>query len=115
MNRLGRTSGRFRRRSTNITPLSFDEWEEGFRGDTTPQREIALWSHAADIYIAFALSEQSAERRKDIYRCIVACLTTGRDTVWLVVRTQALSHAEAEQVVNRFFGTGTAPEDKATQ
>jgi hypothetical protein len=90
-------------------PLSFEEWEEGFRRDTTPEREIALWSHAADIYAAFAANEPAPERRRDVYRCIVTCLTTGPDTVWKVLRPEVLSRAEAEQVVNRFFGKPAEP------
>jgi hypothetical protein len=85
-------------------PLSFEEWEEGFRRDATPEREIALWSHAADVYTVFAGREPSAQRRRDVYRCIVACLTSGPDAVWHVLRPEALSRAEAEQIVNRFFG-----------
>src|SRR5438477_2186522 len=75
-------------------PLSFEEWEDGFRRDAEPAREIALWSHAADVYTAFAGTEPSPERRKDVYRCIVACLTTGPDTVWHVLRPAVLSRAE---------------------
>jgi len=84
--------------------LSFDEWEAGFRRDANPEREIAIWSHAADIYTAFAGSEPSARRRKDMYRCIVACLTSGPAGVWHVLRQEVLSRAEAEQIVDRFFG-----------
>jgi hypothetical protein len=85
-------------------PLSLEEWEDGFRRDANPEREIALWSHAADVYTAFAAVEPSIDRRRDIYRCIVACLTTGPDAVWRVLRPEVLSHAEAEQIINRFFG-----------
>jgi hypothetical protein len=85
-------------------PLSFAEWEDGFRRDAEPAREIALWSHAADVYRAFAGTEPSAERRKDVYRCIVACLTAGPDTVWHVLEPAVLSRAEAEQVIHRFYG-----------
>ena len=85
-------------------PLSFEEWEEGFRRDANPEREIAIWSHAADIYTAFTAAEPSADRRRDVYRCIVTCLTTGPDAVWKVLRPEVLSRAEAEDVVNRFFG-----------
>jgi hypothetical protein len=84
--------------------LSFDEWEDGFRRDAKPEREIALWSHAADVYTALAGDEPSAERRKDVYRCIVACLTTTPDTVWYVLKPTVLGRGEAEQVVNRFYG-----------
>src|SRR5262245_36599983 len=85
-------------------PLSFEEWEDGFRRDVTPEREIAFWLHAADVYEAFAHTEQSAERRKDVYRAIVACLTTSPDTVWHVLRPEALTRAEAQQVIDRFYG-----------
>ncbi len=85
-------------------PMTFGEWEEGFRRDRNPAREIAIWSHAGDIYSAFAGNEEAAARRKDVYRCIVACMTTGPHAVWKVLRPEVLSRAEAERVVNRFFG-----------
>lgn len=85
-------------------PLSFEEWEDGFRRDADPMREIALWSHAADVYTELVTDEQDASRRRDIYQCVVACLTTGPDTVWQVLRPEALSRPEAERAVNRFFG-----------
>ena len=85
-------------------PLTFEDWEDGFRRDAHPEREIALWSHAADVYTAFAAGEPVAERRRDVYRCIVACLTTGPDAVWQVLRPEVLSRDEAKRVVDRFFG-----------
>jgi hypothetical protein len=86
--------------------LSFDEWEEGFRRDTNPAQEIAMWSHAADVYTAFAEGESSAERRRDVYRCIVACLSAPPNMIWNVVELSELSRTEAEQVVHQFYGEG---------
>jgi hypothetical protein len=85
-------------------PLSLDEWEDGFRRDAHPEQEIALWLHAAQVYTDIAGSEPSAERRRDVYRCIAACMSSGPDTVWHILKAEVLSRAEAEQVVNRFFG-----------
>ncbi len=85
-------------------PISFEEWEEGFRRDANPEREIAIWSHAAGIYTALTVGEPAADRRRDVYRCLVTCMNTGPDTVWQVLRPEALKRAEAEQVVNRFYG-----------
>src|SRR5688572_16480780 len=45
--------------------LSFEEWEDGFRRDTDPAQEIAIWLHAAHIYVMFAADEEGADRRKD--------------------------------------------------
>lgn len=84
--------------------LSLQEWEDGFRRDTDPLREIAMWSHAADIYRAFTGNEPSAERRRGVYRCIIACLTTSPDDVWQVLDLTDLSREEAARVVDRFHG-----------
>lgn len=92
--------------------LSFDDWEEGFRCDKNPAQEIALWSHAADVYSMFAKSEESLEHRKDIYRCIVVCLNTEFDDVWNVLRLSCLSHEEAAQVVSAFYGKHTEQSDE---
>lgn len=85
-------------------PLSFEEWEDGFRRDANPEREIAFWSHAADVYQEFAAEEESPDRRRDIYQVIVTCLTTSPDTVWHVLRPEVLARSEAEQVITRFYG-----------
>jgi hypothetical protein len=60
--------------------------------------------HAADVYTAFAGTEPDVDRREDVFRCVLACMINGPDAVWQVLQTQVLSRAEAEQVVNRFFG-----------
>ena len=90
-------------------PLSFEEWEIGFRRDANPAQEIALWLHAADVYTAFTGDEPSAERRHEVYRCVLACMNGSRDNIWHVFRHEALSRAEAEQVVKRFYGGGGEP------
>lgn len=86
--------------------MTVNEWEDGFRRDTNPEKEIALWSHAADVYREFADDESSPDRRLDVYRCIVACLTASPATVWHVLEPKTLTRAEAEQVVSRFYGSG---------
>jgi len=85
--------------------LSLTEWEDGFRCDMEPAGEIALWLHAADVYTKFTESETSPERRSDVYRCIVACLTTvTKDNVWDVLELQIIDRLEAEQIVGCFYG-----------
>ena len=83
--------------------LTFEEWEVGFRRDGSPERELAIWSHAADIYTSTTAGDSRADRRRDVYRLLVACMTTGPADVWRVLRPEVLSRAEAEQLVNRFF------------
>ena len=84
--------------------LSLEEWEDGFRRDSQPEHEIALWSHAADVYTAFSEHESSPERRGDVYRCVVACLVASPDSVWDVLELQVIDRSEAERIVDRFYG-----------
>ena len=92
--------------------LSLEEWEDGFRRDANVEREIALWMYAGDVYRKFAADESSAERRRDIYRVLVACMTSRPDSVWNVLKPTALSRPEAERIVNRFYG-GSNTDDPA--
>ena len=85
-------------------PLSFEEWEDGFRCDANPGPEIALWSHAADVYTAFADGEPSSDRRQEVFRCIVTCMNATPDTIWRVFKAEALSRSDAEAVIARFYG-----------
>lgn len=84
--------------------ISFDEWEEGFRRDANPEREIAGFWYAADVYRSFTANEESPERRREIYRLLIACMTTSPDSVWHVVELELLSRSEAERIVQRFYG-----------
>jgi hypothetical protein len=84
-------------------PLSFEEWEDGFRRDANPEREIALWLHAANVYTAFADQEISPPRRDEIYQCVVGCLVSGPEGIWHVFKPQLLGRAKAEEIVARFF------------
>jgi hypothetical protein len=45
--------------------LTLEEWEHGFRCDWNPDPEIAIWSHAADVYAEFTRGVDSAAKRKD--------------------------------------------------
>lgn len=94
--------------------LSVDEWEEGFRRDGNPEREIAGFSYAADVYQLFTKDDQDATRRADVYRLLIACMTTSPESVWHVVKLNALARPEAERIVRRFYGGEKAGGDPAT-
>jgi hypothetical protein len=83
--------------------LTFEQWEDGFRRDADPEREIARCVHAVNVYDTFTRAESDPARREDVFRAVVACLTAAPDSVWHVLQTQALSRREAQRVVDRFF------------
>ncbi len=85
-------------------PLSFEEWEGGFRRDVDPAPEIALWLHAARVYKAFTDQEPSFARRRDVYCCLITSMgACSPEAVWYTYRPEAISRHEAEQVVRMYF------------
>jgi len=84
--------------------LSVEDWEDGFRRDAHPEREIAGFSYAADVYRLFTRDEPNAARRSDVYRLLIACMTTSPESVWHVIKLDAVSRPEAERIVRRFYG-----------
>lgn len=84
--------------------LTVDEWEDGFRRDANPEREIAMFSYAADVYRIFTQNENGEAKRAEIYKLLIACMTTAPASVWRVVKLQALDRERAEQIVRRFYG-----------
>ena len=83
--------------------LTLEEWEEGFRRDANAEREIAIWSYAADVYRQFADNEPSKDRRADVYTCIVACMISSPDTVWKGLKPEVLTDTEAKEIVNCYY------------
>ena len=75
---------------------------EGFQRDRDPRPEISLFLHAADIYEAFAKPETTTkEERADIFRVIVACMTSTYETVWSVLKLQVLDRDRGQEIVNQ--------------
>ncbi|MGL5093955.1 MAG: hypothetical protein ACRDD1_00090 [Planctomycetia bacterium] len=84
--------------------MPFEEWEEGFRRDADPDKEIAVWMHAAEVYDEFAKTTfHTVDEREDVYKTLVTCLSSSPTTVWNVLELSSLSRAEAAAVVERFF------------
>ena len=84
-------------------PLSFEDWENGFRNDDNPAQQIAVWLYAADAYKAFSGNELCERRRADVYKCLLACMGADSKTVWDVYQPEAITRAEAEKVVGAYF------------
>jgi hypothetical protein len=78
--------------------------KNGFRKDSQPERKIAIWLHIASIYEQFTTDKPlSFAKRRDIFRVLVNCSISSKDTVFEVLQLEALSKREAEVVVDAYF------------
>jgi len=61
-------------------PISQEDWEDGFRKDANPEREIALWEHVTKFYTYFANKRvPTIAGRRELLTYLLAC-TGGYDS-----------------------------------
>jgi hypothetical protein len=61
-------------------PSSLEEWEDGFRRDANPHREMFYWLIIAGQYLHFTQERKlSLEQKRDILDVIIACANNGTD------------------------------------
>ncbi len=90
-----------------VYALTYEEWEDGFRRDRTPAREIAGWIHLASILkvmsdkFSFGLAE-----KRECFRLLVACLTGARDSVRERSDPKLLSEDQIKLAVRYFYEGG---------
>lgn len=84
--------------------LSMEQWEDGFRRDAHPEREIAAWYYLATLYRNLTSSrELSLQQRRDYFKLLVTCLNSPREHVLHVFSPDAISVAEANDVMDQFY------------
>lgn len=85
--------------------LSIEEWEDGFRRDNNPEKEIAIWSHLSDIYRSLTTTRDlSYDQRHDYFKILLTCLNSPREHVLNVFQPTAISIEEAKDVIAQFYG-----------
>lgn len=88
----------------DVHPLSFEEWEDGFRRDQDAKSEIATWSRVTTVLRAMTtrLGLDHAARQ-DCYRVLVACCTGPRETVRARSKPSVLSDDQVSTTIAYYF------------
>lgn len=93
----------------DVYPQSAADWEDGFRRDRDPARELAGWLHlSAILKVMTARHGYDLLHRKECFRVLVACFTGDRATVRERSDPKLLPAAEVEQAIKYFFEGGYA-------
>lgn len=84
--------------------ISMEEWEDGFKRDQNPDKEVALWLNAARTYRDMVGHLETAEERDELYTLIVVCLNSPKDSLENVFRPKVLARAFVDAVADRYYG-----------
>jgi hypothetical protein len=90
--------------ATEVYPRTIDEWEDGFRRDRNPEREIATWLHIAEVYETFTCEQPlSLEAKQDYLKVLLACSTTPHEHVLKSVSLSAITEEEAAAAIAAYY------------
>ncbi len=95
-----------------VHPLSVEQWQDRFRREADPEREIASWERIAETYTREASSPAlNLNQKRDIFQVIIACANGDRKNALSGVTLNALAKTTASQIVERFFAATPAGTD----
>jgi len=90
-----------------VFPMSVERWEDGFRRDEHPEREIVIWLRAAMLYQDMLENRDfSLDERKDIFRVFTVCMNSSQEQVREVLDIKCISKELAEEIIENYYGEG---------
>jgi hypothetical protein len=91
----------------DVRPLSYSDWEDGFRRDHNPEREIASWIHlAAVLETVTSEFKLSSFQRKACFTVLIACSTGPKETVRQRSEDKTLESVVTETAIRYFYEGG---------
>jgi hypothetical protein len=88
---------------SEVYSLSYEEWEDGFRRDQNPLKEIAIWERIISLYQRFTKNESSLAKKKEIYSVIVVCSYSEPSHVLNQVSLSELSEEKAKEIIRAYY------------
>jgi len=91
----------------DVYPMSYEQWEDGFRTEPRPEREIAGWSHLSAI-LKVLTSRYSFDlpRRKACMSVLLACFNGPRESVMNRCDALILSDEHIAQAIKFWYEGG---------
>jgi hypothetical protein len=90
-------------RLTDVYPLSYQEWEDGFRRDQNPINEIIIWEHIVSVYQSYATQTSELAIQSEIYSVVVTCSYSEPDQVLNQLSLKSLSEVKAKEIIRAYY------------
>jgi hypothetical protein len=77
---------------------TLEKWEDGFRRDRNPEREIAMWLVAAETMREFAPGHPTP-RNLEVFQLLTNAMNNGSDGAKLTFQAEHLTNEEVNQIL----------------
>jgi hypothetical protein len=85
----------------DVYPQTLAEWEQGFRRDMNPHKEIGLWLFMGELYCRFTTGRPlDADQKTDIFRTILTAVNNGTKYVLATECPRTLSKKRIRGIVD---------------
>ncbi len=102
-------------RLKQVYPLPFKAWEDGFRRDQNPEKEIALWLRISGHYADLAECwELTGPQRQELFQVLLQCTNAPREHILRTVDLASLPRERAQEAIAKYCGAqeaGAAPHE----
>jgi hypothetical protein len=88
---------------SEVYPLTYEEWEDGFRRDQNPLNEIAIWERIVSIYQSYSSQTTELATKREIYSVLVTCSYSEPDQVLNQVSLKILSQDKAKEIIRAYY------------
>jgi hypothetical protein len=89
---------------TEVLPMTWKEWEDGFRRDLNAADEISKWDHLARAYQEVTDARGfSLEEKKDYFRVLLGCINASPEHALKVTELETISEDEARNAIDLFI------------
>lgn len=111
---------RIRGTLAEVEPLTVEQWEDGFRRDHHPDREIVTWLHIAAVYRHFTerrtRSRPSLKHKQEVFQICLWCSLNGPQELQATADLSTPSWRAAEAIIRYYFDKLplVSEEDRAT-
>jgi len=94
---------------TDVLPKTIKEWEDGFRRDSDPDSEIAIWLHISSCYETIRVGTNfTLEEKKDCVNLMLHCSgiqSEESDRVLQMVDLNELPKVMAREIIDLFYSS----------
>jgi len=88
---------------SEVNTNTYLEWEDGFRRDQNPDKEIEIWKYIISIYARYSSIQHSQAQNKDVYLIAVTCSYSNQNVVLNQLTLQSLDAVKAEEIISAYY------------
>jgi hypothetical protein len=88
---------------SEVNSNTYVEWEDGFRRDENPDKEIEIWKYIISVYSKYSNIHDTPEQKNDIYLIAVTCSYSSQDVVLGQLTLKSLDIEKAKEIIGAYY------------